>query len=151
MKVTDLNPTQLSNAKAQMVVDSLNNKEGRFEYGDEAFPDDVITDEEAYEYYAGTEFDYEDIADGSTPSLTIRQSILLSEIAIKFRQLEDEGVSLILPFGTNTIYAVNTNECELTIDNWKHQMIDYERDGEKVCEIDFAPDCENDVICIENY
>lgn len=56
MDVTDLDADQLSQAKAQMIVDSINKGETKYNDGDLLWPDDVITDAEAYDYYAGTEF-----------------------------------------------------------------------------------------------
>lgn len=62
MKVTDLTPAQLTQAKGAMVMDSLNRGETRYQEIDVTFPDDVITDAEAYAYYANTEFAEEDFA-----------------------------------------------------------------------------------------
>ena len=56
MNVTDLDADQLSQAKAQMIVDSINKGEAKYGEGDILWPDDVITDAEAYDYYADTDF-----------------------------------------------------------------------------------------------
>lgn len=60
MNVTDLDADQLSQAKAQMIVDSINRGENKYNDGDLLCPDEVITDAEAYDYYADTDFDEDD-------------------------------------------------------------------------------------------
>lgn len=56
MKVQELTHGQLTQLKSQMVIDSLNADETKYDFGDIMFPDDVITDGEAFAYYDGTEF-----------------------------------------------------------------------------------------------
>ena len=60
MKVTDLNREQLQLVKGAMIVRSLNRNEHRYQEIDVTFPDDAITDEEAFAYYANTKFVEED-------------------------------------------------------------------------------------------
>ena len=149
MNVKELTRDQLTEAKGAMVVDSLNKGEDRYEEGDALFPDDVITDEEAYAYYAGTDFVEDDFSYRGLPKLTEQQRELLYELSDLVFKLRRTGIHFAKSSETDSLYAVNSyvtiggghNETKADLSDEECAML--------VCEIDACPKAWYESVVIE--
>ena len=150
MNVEELTRDQLSEAKGMMVVDSINKGETRYADGDAMFPDDVITDEEAYAYYAATDFSEDDFNYRGLPKLTEQQRGLLDTLSELILKLRRTGIHFAKSEDTNDLYAVNSY---VTIggngrDEAKADLSD-EDCARLVCKIDACPKAWYESVVIE--
>ena len=150
MNVEELTRDQLTEAKGMMVIDSINAGENRYNNGDVMFPDDVITDEEAYAYYAATDFAEDDFGYHGLPKLTSKQRELLDELSELILKLRRTGIHFAKSEKTDDLYAVNSY---VTIggngrDEIKADLSD-EDCAKLVCKIDACPKAWYEAVVIE--
>lgn len=151
MNVRELTRDQLSEAKGAMVVDSINAGENRYDDGDALFPDDVITDEEAYAYYADTNFVEDDFSYRGLPKLTEQQRELLYELSDLVFKLRRTGIHFAKSAESDDLYAINSyvtiggghgyNETKADLTDEECAML--------VCKIDACPKAWYESVVIE--
>ena len=149
MDVEELTRDQLSEAKGAMVVDSLNRGEDRYEEGDVLFPDDVITDEEAYAYYAGTNFVEDDFSYRGLPKLTEQQKELLDELSVIISRLRGNGINFAKSNESDDLYAVNADVTVGYSDDGTPVNLGDEDCAYHVCSIHACPKCDFEEVIIQ--
>ncbi len=100
MTVYDLNRDQLIELKQRYLADAA----GRdLSYGELADADSIVTDEEVYNYYAGTEFVVDDFFSGEdeVEKTSLMDQLLALEAKVQF--IEDNGyIPWVSPFPSST-------------------------------------------------
>ena len=100
MTVYDLNRDQLIELKQRYLADEA----GRdLSYGELADADSLVTDEEVYNYYAGTEFVVDDFFSGEDEEekTSLMDQLLALEAKVQF--IEDHGyIPWVSPFPSST-------------------------------------------------